>query len=337
MTRPLILVAALAFCWLWAPGAAHAATTCSLVSTTPLSFGPVTGDSTVDVTGSVTLNCTTAALSLFAKAKVRMCISIGAGDSGDGQINPRRMTNSAGDPMQFQIFLDAARTQVWGQLGNPAAPTPWMVDVEYDVPLIFGASRNRTFVLYGRVPAQVGLAAGMHDNFFAGAHARVDYRYAEQIVGDPPYPSSCTTGSNRGGNFSFPFQVTATVPNHCSISTATDLDFGTVPGLIDSHRDQTSTVTVSCTGRTPWRMSMDDGRHAAGGQRRMRQEEGPNHVRYELYRDPARTQRWGDGASRLQGTGTGSTQTLTVYGRVQGGQAVPAGSYSDTITVTVTY
>ncbi|WBY09758.1 spore coat protein U domain-containing protein [Sphingomonas sp. 7/4-4] len=30
-------------------------------------------------------------------------------------------------------------------------------------------------------------------------------------------------------------------------------------------------------------------------------------------------------------------QTITVYGRIRAGQNVPAGSYSDTIIVTVTY
>lgn len=337
MTRPLILIAILACCWLWVPRSAHAATTCSLVGTTPLNFGTVTGDGTVDATGSVTLNCTTTAVSLLAKARVRMCINIGTGDSGGGQINPRRMTNPAGDPMQFQIFQDPARTEIWGHRDDPTAPTPRMVDVEYDVPLIVGASRDRTFVLYGRVPAQAGLAAGAHANLFAGTHARVDYRYAETILGSPPYPASCIGGGNGGGSFSFPFSASASVPHHCSINAATDLDFGSVPGLIENPHDQTSSVTVTCTGRTAWRMSMDDGLHAAGGQRRMRRDGGTDHVRYELYGNPGRTQRWGADSTGLTGTGTGSSQTLTVYGRVPGGQAVPAGRYSDTITVTVTY
>jgi spore coat protein U-like protein len=36
-------------------------------------------------------------------------------------------------------------------------------------------------------------------------------------------------------------------------------------------------------------------------------------------------------------TGSGTAQTLTVYGQVPAGQFVTPGNYADTITVTLTY
>src|SRR5690606_26462753 len=139
-------------------------------------------------------------------------------------------------------------------------------------------------------------------------------------------------------NDRFGFQASAIVPAHCALS-ASDLDFGSVPGLIDQHRDQTSVISLTCTGGTAWNVALDDGQNASGNVRRMRRTDGGGHVAYDVYIDAARTRRWGStaGVDTQQGTGTGHQQTATVYGRVPSGQSVPAGSYSDTITVTVTY
>src|SRR5690606_3013551 len=118
-----------------------------------------------------------------------------------------------------------------------------------------------------------------------------------------------------------------------------DLSFGTVPGFITSSHDQTSAITFTCTRRTAWHVALDDGQHATGGSRRMRMGSTGNYVSYELYRDPARSQRWGTsiGNDTVSGTGTGSAQSLTVYGRVPAPQTLPAGNYHDVVTVTVTY
>jgi spore coat protein U-like protein len=70
---------------------------------------------------------------------------------------------------------------------------------------------------------------------------------------------------------------------------------------------------------------------------------GSSHLNYNLYLDSAYTQIWGDGTG---GTVTksdniggllGSSISYTVYGRLPGGQNVPAGVYSDTVFVTVIY
>lgn len=116
-------------------------------------------------------------------------------------------------------------------------------------------------------------------------------------------------------------------------------DTGRKPGLISAPIDQTSSVTLACTRRTPWHLALDDGQNAAGGVRRMRLGSSSSHVAYELYRDPGRTQRWGGaiGADTAAGTGEGTPQTVTVYGRVPAPQAVPAGQYQDVVRVTITY
>ena len=315
----------------------QAATSCTATAT-PLNFGTVTGAADVDNSATVNVTCNTGALTLLATVRVRMCLNIDAGVNGAGQTNPRRMTNSFGDPMQFQIYRDAARSQIWGSASTPATPTPVQIDLQYNAPVL-GGSGNASATLFGRVAAQLGLSAGLHSNPFTGIHTRLDYRYAEQLLGTPPYPASCLAGGTGGGSIAFAFTASASVPNHCVIDSASDLNFGSVPGPVAADIDQTSTVTMTCTHRTPWNMALDNGQHASGPQRRMRLGATGNYLGYELYRDSGRTQRWGAtiGTDTVAGTGAGTSQSVTVRGRVPAVQSVPAGTYSDVVTVTVTY
>jgi spore coat protein U-like protein len=61
-------------------------------------------------------------------------------------------------------------------------------------------------------------------------------------------------------------------------------------------------------------------------------------LRYQLFRDPGRREVWGDGAGNAflhVGLGSGGTQRVRVFGRIPPRQPVPAGTYADTITLTV--
>jgi spore coat protein U-like protein len=62
-------------------------------------------------------------------------------------------------------------------------------------------------------------------------------------------------------------------------------------------------------------------------------------VNYSLYSDSGRATNWGNtvGTDTVSSTGTGALQSFTVYGQVPA-QTTPApATYTDTITVTVTY
>jgi spore coat protein U-like protein len=63
-------------------------------------------------------------------------------------------------------------------------------------------------------------------------------------------------------------------------------------------------------------------------------------LKYNLYTTSADTTLLGDGtssSSTLTGTGTGAAQATTIYGAIPAGQYVTPGSYSDTITATISY
>ena len=135
--------------------------------------------------------------------------------------------------------------------------------------------------------------------------------------------------------------VSATVTANCNVST-TALSFGNVDVTSGSNVDGTSTIDVTCTNGTGWTATADAGAGTGATLTTRKMANGAELLNYVLYTDSARTTIWGDGVggttATLTGTGTGSAQQSTIYGQVPSGQtSLPAGSYADTVTVTVTY
>lgn len=134
------------------------------------------------------------------------------------------------------------------------------------------------------------------------------------------------------------FSVTATVENSCVV-TANDLAFGTVNVLSGTDVDATSTIDVTCTNGATYEVGLDGGGEADVANRAM-SDGGTGSLNYALYSDSGRSTNWGNttAVDVVEGTGSGAVQTLTVYGRIpQGQNTVAAGSYTDTVTATVTY
>lgn len=134
------------------------------------------------------------------------------------------------------------------------------------------------------------------------------------------------------------FNVTASVGAACSVS-ASNLGFGAYDPLSATDTDATTTMDVTCTLSTTYNVGLDGGISGNTSARTMDDAGGTNTLNYALYSDAPRTSNWGNsvGTDTVAGTGTGAAQTLTVYGRITALQSVPAGSYEDTITVTVTF
>ncbi len=134
----------------------------------------------------------------------------------------------------------------------------------------------------------------------------------------------------------------------CTVS-ATSVAFGTYDPLGGAPLDTSGTVSVTCvSGPPPPRVDYDvllsTGQASSYGPRAMTN--SVSQLNYNLYTDPARTQRWGDGSGgtsvisvRFNVSPLGSTQTdnYPVYGRVFAGQNVTTGAYLDSITVTVNF
>lgn len=132
------------------------------------------------------------------------------------------------------------------------------------------------------------------------------------------------------------FGVSATVQATCLIS-ATALSFGTYTGVVDNA---TSSVSVTCTNTTPYNVSLNPGTYS-GATVTTRKMTGPSSatLNYSLFSNSAMTTNWGQtiGTDTVAGTGSGVAQAITVYGQIPASQYSTPGSYSDTITATVTY
>ena len=132
--------------------------------------------------------------------------------------------------------------------------------------------------------------------------------------------------TSSGATSTSTFQVTATVASSCTIS-ATTLAFG---NYTLAQLDGSSSITATCTNGTTF----------AGATTSTRKMTGPSAsgLSYSLYSDSGRTTNWGNATgSWVSGTGTGAAQVLSVYGRIPASQTASIGSYSDTITVTITF
>lgn len=134
------------------------------------------------------------------------------------------------------------------------------------------------------------------------------------------------------------FQVEIVVMSTCDIHTTapTNVNFGANPSTA-TNVTQTGTLTVNCTPGTPYNIGLDNGSNATGTQRRMLMGTA-NYVAYNLFQDSNISIPWGGtvGTNTLSGVGTGSNQGEPVYGVVPSANS-PAGTYTDTVTATVTY
>jgi spore coat protein U-like protein len=287
---------------------------------TNVSFGSVNPlSSQTDANATLNWTCSNSA---NATRYATVCFSIGDGAQGQGNANPRLMQDAAGDDLFFQLFQNASHTTVWGSTFF-GINTPVMVNVT----IARRSSTQGSATMYGRVVAgQTSAVPGAYQDSFAGNHTAITVNESNSSP-----PGSCSTSIID----QFPFTVTATVTSQCSVSAST-LDFGSV-GLLLANTDGTSSVSVQCASGVAYQVGLDNGQHATGTTRRM---QGPGGlVTYELYRNSTRTQRWGStlNTDTVTGSGNGGSQTLTVYGRVPNQTTPSAGTYNDTITVTVTY
>ena len=132
--------------------------------------------------------------------------------------------------------------------------------------------------------------------------------------------------------------VSATVVASCTIST-TPMAFGNYNNALLTS---TATVTATCSNTTPYNVGLNAGT-ASGATvttRGMFVSGTPAVLlNYGLYSNSGRTTNWGMtvGTDTVTGTGSGAAQAITVYGQIPAGQLVAPGSYTDTITATITY
>lgn len=135
--------------------------------------------------------------------------------------------------------------------------------------------------------------------------------------------------------------VQATVIATCSVSAGT-LNFGNYNVLTATPTDSSATVSVICTSGVPYTVALNQGTGSGATVTNRLMTSSGNTLSYGIYtaNTHASNQIWGDGTSGTitqSNTGSGATQPFTAYGRIPAQQNVPTGTYTDSVTVTVTF
>ncbi len=149
-------------------------------------------------------------------------------------------------------------------------------------------------------------------------------------------PASATTTT---ATFGVQLQINA----ECVINSTALLDFGSA-GVLGgaagtSNKDQSSTLHVQCTNTTPYDIGLDAGTTTGALVSQRLLVNGAATINYNLFTNAGRSIIWGNTVSTdtVSATGNGATQSYTIYGRVPP-QTTPApATYTDTVTVTITY
>ena len=134
-----------------------------------------------------------------------------------------------------------------------------------------------------------------------------------------------------------PMNVTATVQAVCELGTIGDVNFGALTPGSGVDAAATGTIQWRCSQGTDADITINDGVSTS----RTMPGPGSTPVAYELYKEAAHTNRWGDsGPEIVSVTGAGMTTftTETVFGEVLHADYIGAetGSYSDVVTVLIT-
>ena len=134
------------------------------------------------------------------------------------------------------------------------------------------------------------------------------------------------------------FDVTMKIIADCTIA-ANPLDFGQSQGVLATSVSVSTTLNVTCTNTTLYNVGLNAGTGTGSTTAaRLMSGTGANTstVAFNLYQAAGATN-WGNtqGTDTRSGTGTGSSQTLTVYGVVPAQATPQPDTYKSTITATV--
>jgi len=292
-------------------GAASAQGASCAFTVSDLNFGIIDAlsGSVATTFGTVTVDCTNDVR--------RVCPNIGAG-SGGATAATRFLSNaSTGTTLDFQLYSDGG--QVWGSTYvSPPGGEPPAIDLD--------ANGDAAVQINGRATPAL-TRPGTYSSSFTDTH--FVFGGAELTCSDPSLGALGTESPS--------FTASAILEPSCSFQVQ-GIDFGS-HGLLNQGVSATGDVAVTCTSQTGYTVSLGPGGAGPGtapSERRMASA-ADGEIRYGLYQDAAFTQGWGDApGTNVSGVGSGSEQHLPVYAHVPSQATPAAGTYTDTVVVTVT-
>lgn len=223
---------------------------------------------------------------------------VGLSGGDSGSVTARTMMNGTA-PLNYALTSGSYAGTNWGNT-NPT----WVTGT--------GTGANQVLTVYGELAAAQYVAPGAYTDTIT------------VTVSGATFTTKTTT-----------FKVTATVVKDCAVS-ATNMVFGNYTGAVNNS---TSAITVTCTNTTTYTVGLSAGLATGATVTTRKMQDGANLLSYALYSNSGMTTNWGNTAATnwVSGTGSGVAQALTVYGQIPAAQHPTPGSYTDTITATVTY
>lgn len=324
MLAPALLLLSMMAAGLIVPQTVSAAAVSCSAGVTVINFGGIdpTVATSYNTKASFDVTCTNkGSMSQW----VVVCASMANGPYGLTG-NKRRLKRSSGAFLPFQFYRGPSHRTIWGG-GNSRWPGQPLVVGPFELPS--GERVTLSVEAYAHLSGPLRQAEpGSYTANFRGRITGITY-----LAKPAGRPTSC---ANTEFAENFRLKATAHVRKACHV-TATDMDFGTVKGWLDSNVDATSRLAITCSNGMSYHVGLSRGRHYAGGYRRMSDGHG-HYIKYRLYRDADRTHVWGPiGENAVIATGSGHTQYLTVYGRVPPQKPVRAGIYRDIVQIWLSY
>lgn len=142
------------FLLLLAPSAAGAVITCTFSSTPGMSFGPYNDSSAVatDSSTSAVVRCTR----VLGTNNANVVLQVGP-SATSGTVATRQMASGA-NRMDYNLYRDGGRTQVWGQASGVDTVSLNTGNIGN------GGSVDVTFTIFGRIPALQNVNAGAYSD-----------------------------------------------------------------------------------------------------------------------------------------------------------------------------
>lgn len=337
--RPRRWLLALAALLALACGQARA-DSCS-VAQTNLVFPSVSSISTSDVyvNANFKVSCTWTDLLgglLFQNATVCLYLGGGSGNTNANVTIPRQLANGS-KRINYNLYTDTSysNAKVWG--GWPGSDTSANV-IMFTLTKsdnLFG-TLTRDVNIYGKLNADSTLSAmdvGPDDLTFTSAFGagNVSMRYVFFLTGT----GNCALSTA----VTMPFNVSANVINDCTITVGA-LAFPNASLLTSAVRSTTS-LSTRCSLNTAYKVTFDKGTASGAtiAARKMVGITSSELVAYQISNtlDGASLGDGTGGTVFMTGTGTGSTQTRTIYGLVPAQTTPSPGDYKDSVLATVSF
>jgi spore coat protein U-like protein len=255
-------------------------------------------------------------------ATITICPNIGDGTGGSTSGSPRLMKNGTSS---IPYNLLQPNGQVWGSYVWPYAQRPPVLSTTLNRLGTGTVSQTIQAQIFGSIASA---PTGLYISSFTTIHTLLDYGYSPG--------QSCSVVSTRATQASFNVQAQNTAT--CNLS-ATAMNFGTLANLTTAQAT-TNQIAITCTTGAAYAVALNNGINGGTSPTNRIMVSSTNQkLSYGIYKDAAHVQAWGatSGANTLTGTGTGVTQNLTAYALLPAQGNPSAGTYSDTVVVTINY